>query len=442
MFANDDKVPITPIGVTNWRNTNTPFGIKAKDRLAHMYVIGKTGVGKSTLLLNMAIADMEQGNGIGVIDPHGDLAQELLQHIPAYRKEDVIYFNAADTDAPVAFNPLYNIPKEEHHIVTSELIATFKKIWADSWGPRLEYILRYCLQTLLQYPHATLLYIQPLLTDILFRREVLAGITDTHIASFWLNEFEKYPVALKAEAISPILNKTGLFISHTILRNIIGSPTSSFSLQTILDTKKIFIVNLSKGQIGEDASALLGSMLVSAIGLAAMRRAKQPIEQRVPFYLFIDEMHSFISLSFVDILAEARKYGLGLFLAHQYIEQLHEKIRAAIFGNVGTIISFRVGATDAAYLAQEFYPVFTQDDLINLPKYSMYLKLMIDGATSKPFSADTLPLLAPINSSQEEIITYSRKRYVKLLKDITTELPQGHEKHPVSEGTGNRLFPL
>jgi len=433
MLEHDDKEQITPIGVTNWRSTNIPFGIKAKDRLAHMYVIGKTGVGKSTLLLNMAISDMNHGNGIGVIDPHGDLAEELLKHIPIQRKRDVVYFNVPDT-MPHAFNPLYDVPVAEHHLVASELIATFKKIWADSWGPRLEYILRYCIQTLLHYPAATLLHIQPLLTDVMFRREVLSGIIDTHIASFWLNEFEKYPAALKAEAISPILNKTGLFASHTVLRNIIGNSTQSFSIHDILATKKIFIVNLSKGQIGEDAAALLGSMLVSAIGLAAMRRAKQPIKQRTPFYLFIDEMHSFVSLSFADILAEARKYGLGLFLTHQYVEQLHEKIRAAVFGNVGTFICFRIGAADALYVAKEFHPVFSEDDLVNLPKYSMYLKLMIDGATSKPFSADTLPLQPHGTSYKKEIIVQSQQHYGKREELVENEIPMQYRKTETVQG--------
>jgi len=384
--------PITPIGITDWRNQKKPFGIKEKDRLGHMYVIGKTGTGKSTLLLNMAISDIANGNGLCVIDPHGDVAETLLNYIPKHRIVDVIYFNPADLEFPIAFNPLNGIHPNYHHLVASGLISTFKKIWADSWGPRLEYILRFSLLTLLSYPDATLLDIQPLLTDPVFRGNVLLYVTNPHIISFWLNEFGKYSPTLRSEAIAPILNKTGMFFTSTPLKNIVGQKRSNFKMQQVMDQKKIFIANLSKGSIGEDASSLLGSMLVTSIQLAALHRSKQKASIREPFFLFVDEMHSFISLSFADVLAEARKYGLGLFLAHQYIDQLHDKIRAAIFGNVGTIISFRIGANDAEYLEKEFYPVFDKTDLVNLPRYSMYIKLMIDGATSKPFSASTFEL--------------------------------------------------
>ncbi len=388
-MANSD---ITPIGITNYRNTNQRFGIKDKDRLQHMYVIGKSGTGKSTLLSNMAISDIKRGNGLCVIDPHGDIAQSLLKHIPQKRQQDLIYFNATELDNPMAYNPLSKVHPKYHDLVASGLVSTFKKIWADSWGPRMEYILRFALLTLLWLPDATLLDIQPLLTDKDFRERTLQYATDDHIRAFWRNEFEKYSPRLRVEIISPILNKTGLFITSSVLRNTVGRKASSFRLQNALDTGKILIVNLSKGQIGEDASSLLGAMLVNAIQLAAIHRANRPEHTRRPFYLYIDECHSFVTLSFVTILAEARKFGLSLFLAHQYIEQLDERVRAAIFGNVGTIISFRVGAVDAEYLAKEFYPVFTQDDLVNLPRYAMYLKLMIDGATSQPFSAKALHL--------------------------------------------------
>lgn len=378
---------ITPIGITNYRNSNQKFGIKDKDRLGHIYVIGKTGVGKSTLLESMAISDIERGNGLCVIDPHGDIAQDILKYIPKNRTQDLIYFNATDTTHSIAFNPLQGIHPKYHHLVAGGLVSTFKKIWVDSWGPRLEYILRYALLTLLEIPDATLLDIQPLLVDKDYRHKALRFVTEEHIISFWLNEFEKYSPFLRSEAIAPILNKVGLFRTSMPLRNIVGKKQSSFRLQQVLDQGKILICNFSKGQIGEDASALLGSMLVTSIQLAALHRAKQAEEARKPFYLYIDECHSFLTLSFADILAEARKYGLSLFLSHQYIEQLDERVRAAIFGNVGTIIAFRVGALDAAYLAKEFYPVFLEEDLVNLPRYAMYLKLMIDGASSPPFSA-------------------------------------------------------
>lgn len=403
----------TPIGVTNWRNEKNPFYIKDGDRLGHIYAIGKTGVGKSTLLLNMAISDIRKGKGVCIIDPHGDIAEAILHHIPEGRLDDVIYFNPKDIEYPIAFNPLKGVHPNFHHLVASGLVSTFKKIWVDSWGPRLEYILRFALLTLLEYPDATLLDIQPLLTDMYFRNRVLGYVTNQHTLSFWKNEFDKYSPSLRSEAITPILNKTGVFLTSIPLRNIVGQKTKGFIMQQVLDERKILIANLSKGEIGEDASSILGSILVTSIQLAALFRATQLEHTRTPFYLYVDEMHSFISLSFADILAEARKYKLSLFLTHQYIDQVHEKIRSAIFGNVGTIISFRIGAQDAEHLAKEFHPVFIEDDLINLPRYSMYLKLMIDGATSKPFSALTLPPQPITDSLKERVVEHSRKRHGK-----------------------------
>ena len=379
---------ITPIGKTNFRNTNILFGIKDKDRMGHIYVIGKTGVGKSTLLQNMAISDMQRGIGLAVIDPHGDVAQRLLTNLPEWRKRDLIYINPGDVSRQrVSFNPLGNVSPESYHLVVSGLISTFKRIWMDSWGPRLEYILTRSLETLLHHPNSTLLDINPLLTDLVFRTRVLVNINSKHLLDFWKYEFEKYTPSYRAEVISPILNKMGIFLTSEPLRAIVGQSHSNISIQEIMDEGKILIVNLSKGIIGEQASSILGSILVNSIQLGALHRANRPEEERKPFYLYVDEMHSFVSLSFADILAEARKYKLSLFLAHQYIDQLHEQIQSAIFGNVGTLISFRVGARDAEILAKEFSPVFNETDLIHLPKYSMYIKLMIDGLTSEPFSA-------------------------------------------------------
>ena len=381
---------ITPIGVTNYRNIIKPFGIKDKDRLGHIYCVGKTGVGKSTLLSNMAISDIEKGKGLAVIDPHGDVAENLLKNIPDHRKHDLIYFNPADLEHPIAFNPLHGVHPNYHHLVASGLVSVFKKLFADSWGPRMEYILRFTILTLLEYPDATLLDIQPLLTDIEYRTQVLSYVKNEHTLAYWHNEFAKYSPTLRAEAISPILNKTGLFLTSIPLRNVVGQKTRGFRMQQVLDGSKILICNLSKGMIGEDACALLGSMLVTSIQLAALYRARQPEHTRKPFFLYIDECQVFVTLTFADMLAEARKYGLGVFMANQFLDQLHEKIRPAIFGNVGTLISFRVGASDAELLAKEFYPVFEAIDLVRLPRYSMYLKLMIDGASSQPFSAIAL----------------------------------------------------
>ncbi|MBL7837030.1 MAG: type IV secretion system DNA-binding domain-containing protein [Bacteroidetes bacterium] len=379
---------ITTIGTTNYRNTNLRFGIKDTDRLAHIFCIGKTGVGKSTLLTNMATSDIEKGKGLCVIDPHGDVANTLLERIPEHRRKDLVHFNPCDTERTIAFNPLHAVHPNYHHLVASGLVSVFKKIWGDtSWGPRMEYILRFCLLTLLEYPDATLLDIQPLLTDTLHRDKILAYVKNEYTIAFWQKEFLKYPASLRAEAISPILNKTGLFLTSVPLRNVVGQKTTNFRMQQVLDGRKILIANLSKGIIGEDACTLLGSMLVTSIQLSALYRAKQPQEARKPFFLYIDECQTFVTLSFADMLAEARKYGLGVFMANQFLDQLHEKIRAAIFGNCGTIISFRVGASDAELLAKEFYPEFEAIDLVRLPRYSMCLKLMIDGVSSLPFSA-------------------------------------------------------
>jgi hypothetical protein len=406
-----NNLNLTPIGLTNWRNEHKLFGIKDQDRLGHIYVIGKTGTGKSTLLENMAISDIVRGNGLCIIDPHGDIATHILNYIPENRIEDVIYFNPIDKEFPIAFNPLIGIHPNHHHLVASGLISTFKKIWADSWGPRMEYILRFTLLTLLENRKCSLLDIQPLLTDQTFRNNILSRSNSPYILSFWHNEFDKYPPALKAEAIAPILNKIGLFLASPPLRNIVGQKIRGFNMQDLMNEGKILIANLSKGELGEDVSAILGNMLVTNIQLAALYRARQPEHTRKPFYLYVDEMHSFVSLSFADILAEARKYRLSIFLSHQYIEQLHEKIRASIFGNVGTIISFRIGAEDAEFLEKEFKPVFDQYDLIHLPKYCMYLKLMIDGATSQPFSAETVPIVPMIENHKEQIIALSQNTY-------------------------------
>lgn len=383
--------PFTPIGRTNWHNYNKLFGIKPKDRLQHIYCIGKTGVGKSTLLINMALDDIRKGHGICVIDPHSDTAQAILENIPEYRRKDVVYFNATDKDHLPGFNPLYRVPSEERHLVASEIVQTFKKIWLDSWGPRLEYILRFAVLTLLEYPTATLLDIHPLLLDKPFRSLVLQYTTNEHILSFWFNEYDKYPPSFKAEVIMPILNKAGVFRANETLGAIVGIQ-GGISLETIMNSGQILICNLSKGMIGEDVSTLLGSLITTGIQTASMRRAHLPEYGRRPFYVYIDEAHSFLSPSFATMLSEVRKYSIGLFLTHQFLDQLDLEIRSAILGNVGTIICFRLGVTDAKVMAEEFYPVFAVDDFINLPKYSIYLKLLIDGTTSMPFSAETLPI--------------------------------------------------
>ena len=402
---------ITPIGVTNWRNQQQVFGIKDQDRLGHIYCIGKTGSGKSTLLLNMAISDIQRGKGIGVIDPHGDLAEELLNHIPKERIQDVIYFNAGDTEYPIAFNPLSDIQEQDRYLIAATIVTTLKKLWADSWGPRLEHILRNTLLSLTYYSKSTLLDIVPMLTDREFRRQVLYAVPVLSIHDFWQKEFEPLSPQLKNEFIAPIVNKVGLFAAHPILRNILGQQQSKIDIAQAMDTKKVFIANLSKGILGEAGTQLLGSLLVTQFQTASLGRATRPVHTRTPFYLFIDEIHSFITKSFADILSESRKYGLSLFLTHQFVDQLPEDMQKAIVGNAGTLICFRIGAADANVLAQEFFPIFNETDLINLPRYHIYLKLLIDGTTSKPFSAITLPIEKSDTSLKEEIVSFSQKRY-------------------------------
>jgi hypothetical protein len=426
-LKNNDPNSITPFAVTNYRDIRRIFGIKQKNRRAHMYVIGKTGTGKSTLLLNMITSDIREGRGVGLIDPHGDLAEQVLDLVPKERINDVIYFNPADLEYPIAFNPLESESLHSHHLVTSGLVSVFKKIWPDFWGPRLEHILRHAIFTLLEYPGATLLDLPRLLTDKDFRSLVLRQVSSQQVRQFWFLEFEKYSAWMKSEAISPILNKVGQFLTSPPLRNIVGQKKNTFNLREVMDSSKILIVNLSKGKMGEDNAALLGAMLVTKIQLAALSRADIPEEKRSAFYFYVDEVHNYFTISFADILSEIRKYGLSLVLAHQYMDQLDEKMRAAILGNIGTLISFRIGAEDAKYLAREFYPVFNESDLVNLPNHHIYLKLMIDGVTSRPFSAITLPVPDPSDHSfAEKIIQMSRSRFCsnrKIAEETTTSGP-------------------
>jgi len=374
------------MGYTNFRNSNKLFGIKLQDRFSHIYSIGKTGSGKTSLLLNMAIDDIYKGYGVALIEPHGDACTRLLAYIPEARKKDVIYFDATNPTHRTGFNPLLNVPTQERHLVASEIVLSFKKIWGDSWGPRLEYILRFAILTLLEYPTATLLDVQPLLLDQGFRNLVLQFTENSVLLSFWHNEFDTYTNSFRTEAIMPILNKVGVFSANAILKEIVGQQ-ESIAFEEIMNNGKILICNLSKGIIGDDVSQILGSLLTTSIQTAAMRRAKLHEQDRKPFMVFIDECHSFITTSFAAMLSEVRKYKIGLFLTHQYLDQLQEEVRSGILGNVGTIISFRLGIADAKIMADEFYPVFTVDDFINLPRFNIYLKLLIDGTSSKPFSA-------------------------------------------------------
>ncbi len=404
---------ITFFAKTNFRNQEKKFGIKTDDRRRHMYIIGKTGMGKTNLLEHMVVQDIQNGHGVAYVDPHGDTAEKIIKAIPPSRINDVIYFNPSDQDFPIAFNVMEKVNPEYKHLVTSGLIGVFKKIWADSWGPRLEYILRNAILALLEYPGSTLLGVTRILVDKKYREKVVEKITDPVVRSFWIDEFSKWNERVLQEVISPIQNKVGQFLSSSLIRNIVGQTKSSFDIREIMDNRKILILNLSKGRIGEDNSALLGAMMITKIQLAAMARVDIPEETRKDFYLYVDEFQNFATESFANILSEARKYRLNLVLANQYITQLQEEVRDAIFGNAGTLITFRVGAVDAEFMEKEYEPVFMMNDLVNLQKYNIYLKLMIDGIAGDAFSATTLSpiVIKDTEGSMEKVIKVSRERY-------------------------------
>jgi CxxC-x17-CxxC domain-containing protein len=405
---------ITAFAQTNFRNKKLAFGIKKDDRRRHLYAIGKTGMGKTNMLENLAVQDILNGHGICFIDPHGDSAEKLISMIPPDRINDVIYFNPSDQNFPISFNVMEEVAPEFRPLVASGLVGVFQKLWADSWGPRLEYILRNAILALLEYPGSTLLGVMRILVDKKYRIRVVNHVQDPVVKAFWTEEFPKWNERVLQEVISPIQNKVGQFITSPVIRNIVGQTKSAFDVRTIMDEQKILILNLSKGRIGEDNSALIGAMLITKIQLAAMGRVDMPEEERKDFYLYVDEFQNFSTESFTNILSEARKYRLNLILANQYIAQLDEVVSDAIFGNVGTIVSFRVGAADAEYLEKEFEPVFTMNDIVNLPKYNIYLKLMIDGVAGDAFSATTLPPIERrFEDSTQKVIKVSRERYAQ-----------------------------
>jgi len=430
--ANDD---ITLFGQTNFRGHFETFGIKQRDRSLHMYAIGKTGTGKSTLLENMIIDDVRKGRGVAVVDPHGDLIKKVLNFIPEERIDDVVVFSPADRNFPVGFNVLESVDPDLKNIVASGVVGIFKKIFGESWGPRLEYILRNTILALLDYPNATLLGILRVLNDQNYRIKVIEKIQDPVIRDFFINEYEKYDQKFRTEAIAPIQNKVGQFLSSSTIRNIVGQVKSSFSLEEIMNNKKILLLDLSIGKIGEDNSALLGSIMITKMQLAAMGRANMLPEDRVPFYLYVDEFQNFATDSFAVILSEARKYKLNLIMTNQYIAQMPETVAHAVFGNIGTLISFRVGAGDAsgmgggdsAGLAQEFDPVFTASDLINLDNYHIYLKMAVDGVTTTPFSARTLPPAENPEGNADRVVALSRQKYGRPIKQAEEDIQQSAE---------------
>lgn len=411
--ANDPD--ITVLGATNFRGTGVKFGIKPLDRRRHMYIIGKTGMGKSTLLENMIFSDIRAGRGVAVVDPHGDLADAVINFVPSNRTNDVIVFDPSDRDYPVSFNMLENVDSSLNTIVCSGLVGIFKKIYAESWGPRLEHILRNTILSLLEYPGTTMLGIPRILQDQDFRRKVVKKISDPIVRAFWDKEFEKLDSRQRTEAISPILNKVGQFLSSPIIRNILGQTKSSLDLRFAMDKKKIVVINLSKGKIGEDNSALLGSMIITKFQIDAMSRANIPEKDRTDFYLYVDEFQNFATDSFATILSEARKYKLNLTMANQYIAQMNDEVKGAVFGNVGTVVSFQVGFDDAEYLSNQFGEEVLPADLVSLSRYTAYSRLLIDGMPSNTFSFDTLPppQLNVEEGRREKVIKLSRERYAK-----------------------------
>src|SRR3989339_928063 len=410
-----DPERVTTFAQADSRNRNVEFGIKAKDRTRHVYVIGKTGMGKSTLLENMAVQDIANGEGMAFIDPHGKTAELLLNYVPEHRLKDVLYFAPFDLEHPISFNVLEDVGFDKRHLVVSGLMSTFKKIWVDAWSARMEYILSNTLLALLETPGTTLLGVNRLLADKDYRKKIVDNVKDPSVKSFWVDEFAKYTDRFAAEATPAIQNKIGQFTSNPLIRNIVGQSKSSFDLRKMMDENKIIIINLSKGRVGEANANLLGSMLITKIYLAAMSRAdvSDKVLQKLPnFYLYVDEFQSFANESFADILSEARKYKLNLTIAHQYIEQMPEEVRDAVFGNVGTMITFRVGPFDAEFMEKEFAPAIMAEDLVNLGIYQIYLKLMIDGVTSQPFSAVTMPpIKEPEKSYKQEVIEMSRLQF-------------------------------
>ena len=439
----EDLSKITYFAETDHRG-RVPFGIKADDRSKHVYVIGKTGMGKSTLLENMAVQDIKEGNGICFVDPHGKTAELLLEYIPEERHDDVIYFAPFDMEHPISFNIMEDVGYDKRHLVANGLMSAFKKIWADQWSSRMEYILNNVVLALLEYPDSTLLGINRMLTDNAYRKKVVDNITDPSTKSFWVDEFAKYTDRYTKEATPAIQNKVGQFTANPLIRNIIGQPKSSFNFRDAMDKKKIVIINLSKGRIGEGNALLLGSMLITKLYLSAMSRADLTdgqLQKEPNFYLFVDEFQSFANESFADILSEARKYKLNLTIAHQYIEQMPEEVRSAVFGNVGTMITFRVGAYDAEVLEKEFAPKFYSDDLVNLGFTQIYLKLMIDGVSSQPFSAVTLPpIKLPDVSHKDVVIRKSRELYTKPQKEVEEQIKNWYKQGaPESLGVTKKL---
>ena len=399
------------IGSREHWGQKTPLVISRNDRRQHVYVLGKSGTGKTTLLHNLMVQDIEAGHGLAFIDPHGDESRNLLDYIPSHRIRDVMYFNPADTGHPIGFNLLGSVLPDRRHLVASGVVSAFKGIWRDSWGPRLEYILYAAVAALLECETASLLGLQRMLSDARYRAWVVKQVKDPIVRSFWVNEFENYDDRFLTEAVAPIQNKVGQLLMSPQLRNVLGQVRSKIDARSMMDNKRIFIADLSKGKLGEDKSNLLGALLVTQFQLAAMSRADMPESKRQDFFLYVDEFQSFASDSFISILSEARKYRLCLTLSHQYISQLRPEIRDAVFGNVGSIVAFRAGHHDAMLLEQELGGSLSASLLTGLGNFEICAKLLADGRDREPFLGKTLPPTGKRHGHSETIILRSREKY-------------------------------
>jgi hypothetical protein len=422
---------ISPVAVTNFRGHNAAFGLPRGDRGRHMYIVGQTGVGKSGLLELLTISDMYSPFGFAVIDPHGDYAQNTLKRIPPERMKDVVYFNAADTEFPIAFNPLEVYDEKLKTHTCSELIGVLKRLF-ESWGPRLEYILRYSILALLDYPNATMLDITRILTDKKFRNEVLKYVHDPVVRNFWTVEFASWNDKFATEAVAPVLNKVGAFTANPLVRNIIGQPKSSFNIRRIMDERKILVVNLSRGLVGEDNAALLGALIVTKVQMAAMSRADIQVDQRAPFYLYVDEFQNFATDSFATILSEARKYGLCLTVANQYTAQMMQEVKDAVFGNVGSIIAFRMSADDARGMQRYFEPKFTEYDLIHMHNRYFIISMTVHGEKSPAFSGVTLDIPPLTHDATEFIVENSRSVYGTPLSQVEATIRDQYGFQPLN----------
>lgn len=428
----NDPERVTFLAATHTRGKNVAFGIRAKDRDKHMYILGKSGMGKSTLLENMAIQDIQNGEGMIFIDPHGSTAEKLLDFVPQDRIKDTLYLAPFDTDNPVGFNILEDVGYDNRHKVVAGLMGVFERIWADAWSARMQYILQNTLFALLEYPGATIIDVNRMLVNKAFREDVIKHITDPVVAMFWKEEFAGYSDKYTQDATPAIQNKIGQFVSNPLIRNILGQAKSSFDIRKMMDERKIIIINLSKGRMGEANAALLGSMLVIKVYLSALTRAEESavaIAKLPQCYFYVDEFQNVVSRAFENILSESRKYKLCLTIANQYIEQMPEEVRNAVFGNVGTTIIFRVGPMDAQFLEPVFGPTFLPEDMVGLGRGDIYLTLMIDGVGTAPFSAHTLaPVLEPSVSFKDDIITWTRVRYGRARDLVEKEVREAGEK--------------